>query len=91
MLRCISRYRNEATRLNVEPGELIRDLSEDAEALLLRDSPGSFELVAEAKGLDAPPVHRMVEREVAMRKESERRPGELITRETFGAVRPRRR
>lgn len=96
MLRCRSRYRNVALRLNLEPGELVRDLDEDMEAFLLRDSPGSFERVTQtllaAPGTlpDAPPAHRMVEREAAVRKRSERKPGPVMSRADHpGLVRPK--
>ena len=90
MLKCVSKYRNVALRLYVEPGDLIRDLSDDMEALLLRDSPGSFERVIESKGLDTPPSHRMVTREQVERKSSERGPGPVMTRADHpGLVRPK--
>lgn len=91
MLRCISRYRNAELGLFAEPGEILRDLSEADEAFLLRDSPGSFEVYDEPKrptkrALDAPPAHRMIERERVARKASERAPGEVMTRETHSAL-----
>lgn len=84
MLRCISRYRNAALKLYVEPGEVLTELTAEQEAHLLRDSPGSFERVAErpsAKALDAPPQDKMLERESAHRKDGERRPGKPMGRE----------
>ena len=104
MLRCRSRYSN--GHLVVHPGELLRDLDVEAEALLLRDSPGSWEVVddgqgeeegreaeaeeGEAKGLDAPPVHRMMEREQVRRKRTERGAGPVMSRADHpGLIRPR--
>ena len=64
MLRCVTRYRNHALDVYAEPGDLLRDLSPDLEQQLLRDSPGSWELV-EAAALDEPPEHRMMTRRMA--------------------------
>lgn len=74
MLRCIATYRNITLGIYVEPGEVLRDLTPEQEEHLLRDSPGSFEEVAsrEVKALDTPPRHKMIEREQAARKDSER-------------------
>lgn len=86
MLRCISRYRNASLGLYVEPGEVLRTLTPEQEDYLLRDSPGSFERVTErvaAKAPEAPPVHRMVEREKATRKGSERGHGSVMTRQNM--------
>lgn len=99
-LRCTSRYRGAyAGRVyHVEPGELLTTLDADEEAFLLRDSPGSFEsydppaptaaakAAAKASPPDAPPAHRMVERERAARKESERTGGVATGADGGGAM-----
>ena len=55
MIRCISPYRSSYGQYT--PGETITDAV--LEAVLLVDSPGSFEVVAE-RALNAPPAHRMM-------------------------------
>ncbi len=80
MLRCVRRYRSAKLGLFVEPGEVLRDLSPEAEGYLVRDAPGCWEVVAAGAGLEAPPVDRMVRRERAVRKGSETAPGEVMTR-----------
>ena len=93
MLRCLSRYRNAALKIYVEPGEILKEISPELEAQLLRDSPGSFEVYepkAKAKALDAPPQDRMMRREEATRKESERGRGQVMHRGYMeGLVRPK--
>ncbi len=82
MLKCIARYRNASLRLFVEPGEVLADLSPEQEELLLRDAPGCFERTkpgAKGKGLEAPPRDKMMDRERAVRKESERAPAAVMT------------
>lgn len=59
MLTCVSHYRNQALGLDVEPGMVLRDLSEELEAQLLRDSPGSF-VVGEVKAVRGAPKDKMV-------------------------------
>ncbi len=87
-LRCVGRYRNLALALYVEPGEVLRDLDPETEALLLRDSPGSFVVVGEvkARALAAPPRDKMLRREEAARKESERGREEPMTRRDQAAI-----
>lgn len=97
MLRCVSSYRNAALGLFLDPGVVLRDLTPEQEAFLLRDSPGSFVAYEEAtvpiegpRPPDAPPQHTMLERERAVRKVSERGRGEVMTRATHSAlVRPK--
>ncbi len=93
MLRCKLRYRNIALGMNVEPGEVLRDLDPDFEAWLQRDAPGAFEPVTEkqaAKAPDAPPRDKMLRREHSARKESERAGGEVMTERNMSAlVRPK--
>lgn len=91
MLRCKSRYRNAALKIYVAPGEVLTEISAEVEAQLLRDSPESFEVITKAKGMDAPPFNKMVEREQAQRKGAERGKGEVMTSSNMQAlVRPKR-
>lgn len=92
MLRCLSRYRNASLSIFVEPGEVLNK-DPELEGYLLRDSPGSFEVVTVkvvVKAPEAPPVHKMMEREEALRKLSERHPGGAMSRRTNpGIVAPK--
>lgn len=91
MLRCVARYRNVALDLFVEPGEVLRNLSPETEAFLLRDAPGCFVAASVDKGLDAPPRHKMVTREQTTRKQAERGHGPTMTRQTMpGLTRDRK-
>lgn len=77
MLRCVSRYRSQGLGLFLEPGEVVHNCTPDLEALLLRDSPGSFEVVAAA---EPPPEPKPAEREKAARAKSERGGGAAMTK-----------
>lgn len=92
-LRCVSRYRNHGLPwaqpvLHVHPGEVLAALTPAQEEYLLRDAPGCFEQldvadVADASealgaGYDTPPADKMVRRERASRKTSERASGPVM-------------
>jgi hypothetical protein len=89
MLRCVSPYRNLALGLNLQPGEVLRDLTTDQEEYLLRDSPGSFEpfhetvaaAAARERALqdDAPSPKAQRQREKEKRAASEHPPADVMT------------
>lgn len=93
MLRCVSRYRNAQLAIFVEPGEVLSGISAEIEAQLLRDSPGSFEVLTDTDAtaaLDAPPRDKMLRRESTARKASERDAGEVMSEHNMpGLVPPR--
>jgi hypothetical protein len=67
-LLCISRYRSVGKGLFVEPGEVLRYLSQDDEDFLLRDAPGCFRRVSDtASGPDAPGPGEQERREICGR------------------------
>lgn len=76
LLRATRRYRSAGYYL--EPGEVV-EVDETEAARLERDSPGTFTRAnRHSRAVDAPPVHRMVQREQATRKD--RGGGEPMTR-----------
>ena len=77
-VRCISPYK--ATRMAFAPGDIVSD--PEQAAFVLRDSPGSFEVIpdesppleAESKAIEKPPVDKAIKpkRDQAMTKADHR-------------------